>query len=103
MLIESSVAQIPGVHDGGMKSNETSTSNVYDTTPNGSVVVVVMSTKPSQTTQSPEVHAASLRDPGLNSAYWAFIISYAIGSTSVFLLAFFLLNFLRRFDSFTVC
>lgn len=99
MLIESSVAQIPGVHDGGMKSNETSTSNMYDTTPNGSLVVVVP-TKPSQTTHSPEVHAASLRDPGLNSAYWAFIISYAIGSTSVFLLAFFLLNFLRRFDSF---
>lgn len=66
----------------------------YDPMSNGSAVVI--QTTPSKTTDSPEVQQKSLRDPGFTSAYWTFIILYAIISTSIFLLAFLALNFFSK-------
>lgn len=84
------LAYVPPV----MNPNETLHVVTYDPKSNGSAVVI--QTTPSKTTDSPEVQQKSMRDPGFTSAYWTFIILYAIISTSIFLLAFLALNYFKR-------
>lgn len=84
------LAYVPPV----MNPNETLHVVTYDPKSNGSAVVI--QTTPSKTTDSPEVQQKSMRDPGFTSAYWTFIILYAIISTSIFLLAFLALNYFSK-------
>lgn len=77
-----------------MNPDETLHVVTYDPKSNGSAVVI--QTTPSKTTDSPEIQQKSMRDPGFTSAYWTFIILYAIISTSIFLLAFLALNYFKR-------
>lgn len=81
------------LHRNVTNSNHTKHMVTYNPMLNDSAVVV-MSTP---STHTREVERQSLRDSGFTSAYWTFIVVYAIASTSIFLFAFFVLNFFRKF------
>lgn len=88
------LAYVPPVMNRNVTNPDGNLHVTYDSMSNGSTVVI--QTTPSKTTDSPEVQQKSLRDPGFTSAYWTFIILYAIISTSIFLLAFLALNFFSK-------
>ncbi|XP_048733456.1 uncharacterized protein LOC125649764 isoform X2 [Ostrea edulis] len=80
------------LHRNVTNSNHTKHMVTYNPMLNDSAVVV-MSTP---STHTREVERQSLRDSGFTSAYWTFIVVYAIASTSIFLFAFFVLNFFQK-------
>ncbi|XP_061173037.1 uncharacterized protein LOC133182273 [Saccostrea echinata] len=83
------------LHRNDTNSTDSIKGVTYSPLSNGSAVII-MSTTSAPSTHSSEVVRARLRDPGFTSGYWAFIIIYAVVSTSIFLLAFLLLNFCQK-------
>jgi hypothetical protein len=81
-------------HPNITNSNNTKHVVSYNPAVNGSAVVII----PTLSTDAREVERESLRDPGFTSTYWTFIVVYSIASTSIFLLAFLILNLFRKFS-----